>query len=73
MKVRLVGIFFYLILLVVLGVNMYAVLSFSDIYNMKVTLIGDCVAIIILGSMVLSSKPKKKTGKEKVILVRKAK
>lgn len=51
---------------------MYAVLSFSDIYNMKVTLIGDCVAIIILGSMVLLSKPKKKTGKEKVILVRKA-
>ena len=72
MKVRLVDIFFYLMLLVVIGANTYAVLSFSDIYNMKVTLICDCVVIVLLGFMVLLSKPKKKTGKDKVILVRKA-
>jgi hypothetical protein len=67
MRVRFVSILFYTMLLVILGVNLYAVITFDDIYNMKVSLIGDCIIIITLGFMVIFSKSEKKKGKIKLI------
>ncbi|OPY19184.1 MAG: hypothetical protein A4E23_01267 [Methanomethylovorans sp. PtaU1.Bin073] len=67
MRVRFASILFYTMLLVILGVNLYAFITFDDLYNTKVTLLGDCIIILILGSMVIFSKSEKKEGKIKLI------
>lgn len=71
MQPKISDIAFIIMMIIVLSVNMYVVLTFEDLNNVKLTLLGANATIAILGTMLILKHPEKKEVKKQV-LVRKA-